>query len=52
MTDLNNKYIEKGYITTRVRIDETQNLSEGIIRLITLPGTVERASLYERDLYM
>ena len=52
MTDLNNKYIEKGYITTRVRLDETQNLSEGIIRLITLPGTVERASLYERDLYM
>ena len=47
MTDLNNKYIEKGYITTRVRLDETQNLSEGTIRLITLPGTVEGASLNE-----
>ena len=47
MTDLNNKYIEKGYITTRVRLDETQNLSEGTIRLITIPGTVEGASLNE-----
>ena len=47
MTDINNKYIEKGYITTRVRLDETQNLSEGTIKLITLPGTVEGASLNE-----
>ena len=47
MTDLNNKYIEKGYITTRVRLDETQNLNEGTIRLITIPGTVEGASLNE-----
>lgn len=47
MTDINNKYIEKGYITTRVRLDETQNLSEGMIRLITIPGTVEGASLNE-----
>ena len=51
MTDINNKYIEKGYITTRVRLDETQNLNEGTIKLITLPGTVEGASLNENKFF-
>ena len=51
MTDINNKYIEKGYITTRVRLDETQNLNEGTIKLITLPGTFEGASLNENKFF-
>ena len=51
MTDVNNKYIEKGFITTRVRLDETQNLNEGTIRLITIPGTVEGASLNENKFF-
>ena len=51
MTDINNKYIEKGYITTRVRLDETQNLRDGIIKLITIPGTVEGTGLNENKLF-
>ena len=51
MADVNNKYIEKGFITTRVRLDETQNLSEGTIKLITIPGTVEGASLNENTFF-
>ena len=51
MTDINNKYIEKGYITTRVRLDEAQNLRDGIIKLITIPGTVEGTGLNENKLF-
>ena len=45
LSDFNNKYIEKGYITTRVKLDDKQNLSDGIIRIITIVGKVEGAEL-------
>ena len=41
LSDFYNKYIEKGYITTRVKLDDKQNLSDGIIRIITMETKVQ-----------
>lgn len=47
LADFNNKYIDKGYITTRVKLDESQNLSDGIVKIITIVGKVEGSELNE-----
>lgn len=38
---LNEEYVKKGYITTKIFLEPNQNISEGIVKLVALEGKIE-----------
>ena len=51
LSDINNVYIEKGYVTTRVKLDETQNMKEGVIKVKVITGKVEGVQMNQNTFF-
>lgn len=38
---LNEEYVKKGYVTTKIFLEPNQNISDGIVKLVALEGRIE-----------